>query len=47
MLINATVHCVSARRTVFPWTIIAVDPPDSDYFKGVCIIKKAVVFHNE
>ena len=29
LLINATVHCVSARRTVFPWQIIAVNPPDS------------------
>ena len=28
LLINATVYCVSARRTVFPWQIIAVDPPD-------------------
>ena len=31
MLINATVHCVSARRTVFPWQIIAVEPPDSTF----------------
>ena len=34
---------------MFPWKIIAVNPSDStfDYIKGVCIIKKAVVFHNE
>jgi len=31
LLINATVHCVSARGTVFPWQIIAVDPPDSAF----------------
>ena len=31
LLVNTTVHCVSARRTVFPWQIIAVDPPDSTF----------------
>ena len=30
-MINATVFCVSARRTVFPWQIIAVEPPDSTF----------------
>ena len=27
----ATVHCVLARRKVFPWQIVAVDLPDSTF----------------
>ena len=30
-LVNTSVYCISDRRTILPWTIQAVDPPDTTF----------------